>query len=62
MNYAGLLRYLKRVEAEGRLQPNTTLSCVFLCCDSPLAHVDEYFEALGDEYFSAVHEIEEVRG
>jgi hypothetical protein len=29
-----------------------------MCCDSPFAHVDEYFDALGDEYFGIVHEYE----
>lgn len=59
MNYAGLLRYLEEQRAAGKLQQRVKelggeMTCVFLCCDSPLAHVDEYFDALGEEYFSKV--------
>ncbi|HEY9774344.1 MAG TPA: pyridoxal-phosphate dependent enzyme [Planktothrix sp.] len=64
MNYAGLLRYLEGEKQSGRLQErvsaNGDLHCVFLCCDSPLPHVDEYFDALGDKYFPDVHPITEV--
>lgn len=59
MNYAGLLRYIDNQKESGQLEQMLQgcgeLTCVFLCCDSPLAHVDEYFDALGDEYFSRVH-------
>lgn len=64
MNYAGLLRHLQNAKATGRLQsmvqPNGELWCAFLCCDSPLPHVDEYYEALGDDYFPAVQPVEEA--
>ena len=64
MNYAGLLRYLEIEKASGRLKQRLVsqgeLCCVFLCCDSPLPHVDEYFDALGDEYFPDVHPLSEV--
>ncbi|MGD9679692.1 MAG: pyridoxal-phosphate dependent enzyme [Candidatus Obscuribacterales bacterium] len=61
MNLAGLLSYLQYLDGEGRLEPMASrageLVCAFLCCDSPLQHVDEYFEALGEDYFPAVHEV-----
>lgn len=61
MNYAGLLSHIGALEESGRLhqmlqQNKGEMNCVFLCCDSPLAHVDEYFDALSEEHFSAVHE------
>lgn len=63
MNYAGVLRFLEQEEAAGRLeslvQPHGELWCVFLCCDSPLPHVDEYYQVLGDEYFPTVHAVPE---
>lgn len=61
MNLAGLLSYLRYLDKEGRLDPmigrNGELVCAFLCCDSPLQHVDEYFDALGEDYFPAVNEV-----
>lgn len=63
MNYAGTLQYLERAKESGLLKKRVAdkgeLWCVFLCCDSPLPHVDEYFDALGEEYFPAIKEIEE---
>jgi cysteine synthase/cystathionine beta-lyase/cystathionine gamma-synthase len=60
MNYAGVMRYLEEQKKTGRLAdmiaPNGELWCAFLCCDSPLPHVDEYYDALGEEYFAAVHD------
>lgn len=63
MNYAGALQYLQRAKESGLLKKRVAahgeLWCVFLCCDSPLPHVDEYFDALGEEYFPAIQGIEE---
>lgn len=64
MNYAGLLRYLGEEESAGRLGAQLghdgELWCVFLCCDSPLAHVDEYFEVLGEDFFPTVQPVPHV--
>jgi cysteine synthase A len=64
MNYAGALRYLEQEKSARRLAPRVEshgeLWCVFLCCDSPLPHVDEYYEALGEEHFPVVHPIPEA--
>ncbi len=61
MNYAGALRYLAREKESGRLQDKVQsqgeLWCTFMCCDSPLPHVDEYFDALGDDFFPAIHDV-----
>jgi len=61
MNYAGLLRYLEQERDAGRLQSMVQslgeASCVFICCDSPLPHVADYYQVLGEEYFPIVHPI-----
>jgi cysteine synthase len=64
MNYAGALQYISELKAAGELDSlrneNGEIVCAFLCCDSPLPHVDEYFDALGDEFFPTVHPIPEA--
>ncbi len=64
MNYAGLLKYLGELRDSGQLEEaitkQGTLNAVFLCCDSPLPHIDEYFDALGEKYFPDVHEVPEL--
>jgi cysteine synthase/cystathionine beta-lyase/cystathionine gamma-synthase len=61
MNYAGLLNYVRQQKdaglLKGRMDANGELWCVFLCCDSPLPHVDEYYDALGDDQFSPIHPV-----
>ncbi len=61
MNYAGLLRYIEQEKAEGRLESmigsKGEVSCVFVCCDSPLPHVADYYQVLGEEYFPTVHPV-----
>ena len=63
MNYAGALHYLEQAKASGQLEEHVRrqgeLWCVFLCCDSPLPHVDEYYDALGDKYFPAIRPYQE---
>ena len=65
MNYAGLLRHLEEEKASGRLEQhvkeNGEMWCVFLCCDSPLPHVEEYFHTLGDESFPTIHPVPELK-
>lgn len=64
MNYAGALKYIAELKESGELESlrneDGDIVCAFLCCDSPLPHVDEYFDALGDEFFPAVHPIPEA--
>lgn len=65
MNYAGAVNHLTGLKEQGLLAPMVAakggeLWCVFLCCDSPLAHVDEYYDILGDHYFPAVHPVPEL--
>ena len=61
MNYAGALRHLAREKESGRLQEKVQakgeLWCAFMCCDSPLPHVEEYYNALGDDFFPAIHDV-----
>jgi cysteine synthase/cystathionine beta-lyase/cystathionine gamma-synthase len=64
MNYAGMLKFLEQEKAAGRLAQKVAagggeLWCTFICCDSPLPHVDEYYDALGDDYFPVVHPVPE---
>ena len=65
MNYAGTLQYLSEKKESGELQSmidssGGELTCVFLCCDSPLPHIDEYFDALGEDYFPTIHPVPEA--
>jgi len=64
MNYAGVLKYLQDAKDSGHLQTLVDSRgeawCVFLCCDSPLPHVEEYYDALGEEYFPTVHPVPEA--
>jgi cysteine synthase len=64
MNYAGLLRYIERAISNellnSLLDEQGELWCVFICCDSPLLHVDEYFNALGEDFFPSIHSAPEI--
>ncbi|HEY9757362.1 MAG TPA: pyridoxal-phosphate dependent enzyme [Oculatellaceae cyanobacterium] len=61
MNYAGLLKQLALEKETGRLaerlRESGELTMVFLCCDSPLPHIDEYYDALSESYFPEVHPV-----
>ena len=65
MNYAGLLKHLESLKTEGKLSDmvknskDGKLSSIFLCCDSPLQHIDEYFEVLDESNFPPVHPVKE---
>lgn len=39
------------------VQEQGEVCAVFLCCDSPLPHVEEYYDALGEEYFPTIHPV-----
>lgn len=64
MNYAGLLRYLEQEKDSGRLAEKVAsqgeVVCVFMCCDSPLQHVEDYYRVLGEEFFPAVQQVPEI--
>ncbi|MBS2000513.1 MAG: pyridoxal-phosphate dependent enzyme [Cyanobacteria bacterium SZAS LIN-5] len=61
MNYAGLLAYLQAEKDSGRLEQliktDGDLHCAFICCDSPLPHVNDYYDTLGEEYFPQIHDV-----
>ncbi len=59
MNYAGLLKYLETQKEAGLLNQDKETWSVFLCCDSPLPHVEEYYEALGEDFFPSIHGVDE---
>lgn len=55
----GLLAYLQKKRAEGRLaelaDPTTgEISCVFVCADLPYQYMDLYYAKLGEEEFPAI--------
>ncbi|RDA82431.1 hypothetical protein CP532_2402 [Ophiocordyceps camponoti-leonardi (nom. inval.)] len=58
-NLAGLFRFIEKRKASNTLQalagPDGDIHCVFLCCDLPYPYVNEYFDKLGDSYFSPIH-------
>lgn len=63
MNYAGALKYLAREKAAGRLDSMKNQGEVwlaFLCCDSPLPHVEDYYNTLGESYFPPIHPVPEA--
>ncbi|KAF2867714.1 cysteine synthase B [Massariosphaeria phaeospora] len=55
----GLLAYLRRMKAEGRLpelaDPSTgEISCVFPCADLPYQYMDTYYKKLAEEEFPPI--------
>lgn len=61
MNYAGLMQYLQDEKDSGRLaeivDANGDLHCAFICCDSPLPHVNDYYDTLGEDFFPPIHPV-----
>ncbi len=64
LNYAGHLKYIAQEEELGNLdsllEQNDEILCTFICCDSPLPHVEEYYKVLGDNYFPPIHAVPEL--
>ncbi len=63
MNYAGALKYLAQTKAAGKLDAlrnQGEIWLTFLCCDSPLPHVEDYYNTLGEEYFPRIHPVPEA--
>ena len=61
MNYAGLMSHLNHLKSSGKLESMRNkegeVSAAFLCCDSPLQHINDYFVVLGESRFPQVHEV-----
>ena len=59
---AGLLQFLFGKYESGELDTlrnrNGEVVAVFICCDSPLSYLQEYFEYLGEEYFLPIQNAE----
>jgi cysteine synthase/rhodanese-related sulfurtransferase len=55
---AGLLKHLESMKKQNRLgelrNKKGEINSVFICCDSPLPYLDEYFAHLDDSYFPKV--------
>jgi cysteine synthase/cystathionine beta-lyase/cystathionine gamma-synthase len=64
MNYVGLINYIEQEiklgSLDSLLDKNGEVWCTFLCCDSPLPHVDEYYKVLGEEFFPSIHAIPQI--
>lgn len=63
MNYVGLKKHLAELVKTGKIDSfrndtDGSVSAVFICCDSPLQHIDDYFEVLATENFPEIHEVE----
>jgi cysteine synthase/rhodanese-related sulfurtransferase len=52
---SGLIKYLEGQKLKNNFlnirNKNNEVVCAFICCDSPLAYIDEYFEYLDESYF-----------
>jgi cysteine synthase len=63
MNYEATLKYFAHLiesdpaSLEAMRDSNGEIWSVFLCCDSPLQHVDDYYRVLGEDHFPAVQPI-----
>ena len=55
---AGLLQYLREKKKSGALdglrERNGEIQCVFICPDSPIPYLDEYFKCLQASEFPAI--------
>ena len=51
----GLYNYLGKQRDTGRLHElagdDSSIHCIFICCDLPYQYLDDYFTKLGEEYF-----------
>ncbi|KAJ6784347.1 hypothetical protein PWT90_06166 [Aphanocladium album] len=59
MALQGLLDWLQTEKSEGRLSQHADpvtggVHCVFVCCDLPHMHLDQYFDKLDDSYFHPI--------
>lgn len=58
LGLSGLLQHLQKVKDSGRLEAlrNTDgeVRCVFICCDGPLAYLDEYSRYVAPEHFPSI--------
>ncbi|KAI5854974.1 cysteine synthase B [Tricharina praecox] len=58
LNLKGLLNFLEKRNAAGKLNDlageDGEIHCVFLCCDLPYQHMDEYYTKLGEEHFPPI--------
>ena len=63
MNYMGLLKHIETLKESGKIEhlknKDGSLSAVFICCDSPLQHINDYFEVLDEDNFPSIYEVEE---
>jgi len=55
---AGLLNFLNKEKERGNLDKYRNkkglINAVFICCDTPLPYIDDYFKVLGEKYFPKV--------
>jgi cysteine synthase/rhodanese-related sulfurtransferase len=57
-NLCGLLQYIKKQLEDNNLEElkneSGEINCVFICCDSPMPYLNEYFEYLDDAHFPSI--------
>ena len=57
---AGLLQYLRRRKSDGSLgalrESNGGIHCVFICPDSPIPYLEEYFKYLDESDFPSIRD------
>ncbi|KAH8818582.1 tryptophan synthase beta subunit-like PLP-dependent enzyme [Flagelloscypha sp. PMI_526] len=62
MALVGVLKYLDREKAEGRLDAlkndEGEIVCAFICCDQPFQYIQDYMKKLGPEHFPTINRSE----
>lgn len=60
LNLAGLIKYLTANidQLDNYRNKDGIINCVFICCDTPLAYVDEYFRYLEPTEFNEIQNID----
>lgn len=60
MNLKWLFQYIENniKKIKNIVKTKWDFKCVFICCDTPLPYIDEYFKYLDQDFFSKIHNIE----
>lgn len=60
MNLKWLIQYIRwnMENIKKIIDTNWEYKCVFVCCDTPLPYIDEYFKYLSEDNFPKIHNLE----